>query len=367
MKVCCVFNYNPHYRFPIYKSISEEFDCDFYFGDSVFTPIKQFDPNKLKGFKSYLKAKKTNFKGFIWHRGFSKIFSLKYTHYIITGDTAILLNWLIILFAKLTGRKVFAWTHGIKSNNIKIHTKLLLKAFFLPMDGILMYNEYNCKYMSILGCKKERLHIIHNSLDTEVQTEIYNTLKPNNIYSEHFGNSYPIIIFIGRVQKVKKTSMILEAMNILRAEGIISNLIVVGENVDDKDFDGKIKEYNLEENTWIYGPCFDERTNAELIYNANVCVSPGNVGLAAIHCLTYGTPVVTNDNFNEQMPEFEAIKEGVTGSFFAENNVQSLAEKIKPWLTLSQEERENTRKTARKEIEENWSVKSQIDLLKRVL
>lgn len=367
MKICCVFNYNPHYRYPIYKSLSEVFDCDFYFGDNVFTPIKKFDATKLKGFKGYLQARRTKFKGFIWHKGIRKIFSSKYTHYIITGDTALYVNWLIILYAKFTGKKVYAWTHGIKSAKLKWSTKILLKSFFLPLTGVLMYNEYNCKYMLNIGCKKERLHVIHNSLDTEVQTEIYKSLAPSSIYKKHFKNDNPTLIFIGRVQKVKKTSMILEAMNILKKDGININLAVVGDNVDDKEFDNRITEYGFEKNVWFYGPCFDEKKNAELIYNADLCVSPGNVGLASIHCLTYGTPVVTNNNFNTQMPEFEAISENVTGSFFIENDVQSLAENIKPWLALAPDKRKELRKIARKEIEQNWSVDSQIKLLKEIL
>ena len=43
-----------------------------------------------------------------------------------------------------------------------------------------------------------------------------------------------------------------------------------------------------------------------------MCVSPGNVGLTAIHSLTYGTPVLTHDNFNFQMPEAEAIEENIS-------------------------------------------------------
>ena len=365
MKICCVFNYNSHYREPIYKSMSENFDCDFFFGDNVFTPIKRFDATELKGFRGYLKASRIG--KIIFHSGIRRIFSLKYTHYIITGEDLIFTNWLIILFARLTGRKVYAWAHGVKSDKLKLKTRIAQKMFFLPLSGVFMYNEYFCKYMTKLGCRKEKLHVIHNSLDTELQTGIYNTLQPCDIYRQHFGNDYPTIIYIGRIQKVKKTAMILEAMHELAQQGIRTNLVVVGKNVDDSDFEQKITEYGLEQNVWLYGPCFDEQKNGELIYNADVCVSPGNVGLTSIHSLTYGTPVVTNDNFNTQMPEFEAITEGVTGSFFIENDIKSLAESIKPWLGVPAEKREETRKAARAEIEKNWSVQSQIDVLKKEL
>ncbi len=66
---------------------------------------------------------------------------------------------------------------------------------------------------------------------------------------------------------------------------------------------------------WLYGACYDEEIIGELIFNAQLCVSPGNVGLTAMHSLVYGTPVITHNNFSNQSPEFEAIIDGKTGSF----------------------------------------------------
>lgn len=59
---------------------------------------------------------------------------------------------------------------------------------------------------------------------------------------------------------------------------------------------------------------------------------PGNVGLTAIHSMTYGTPVCTHSNLCTQMPEVESIIDGITGCFFQENDVQGLAHTIKKWL-----------------------------------
>ena len=118
MKVCCVFNYNPLYRLPIYRAMDKEFDCDFYFGDTVFQPMKSFDPKELKGFKGYIKAKRI--RSFVWHSGISGIFNKNYTHYIIGGNPGLIVTWLILLYAKITGKKVFLWTHGIKQDNLSL-------------------------------------------------------------------------------------------------------------------------------------------------------------------------------------------------------------------------------------------------------
>jgi glycosyltransferase involved in cell wall biosynthesis len=58
------------------------------------------------------------------------------------------------------------------------------------------------------------------------------------------------------------------------------------------------------------------------------CVSPGNVGLTAIHSLSLGTPVITHGNFYNQGPEVESVIQDETGLFFEENNVASLSDVI---------------------------------------
>ncbi len=367
MKVCCVFNYNPLYRYPIFSAIADNFDCDFYFGDTVFQPLKAFDATKLKGFKHFIYAKKIRLIGLVWHSYIRAIFDKKYTHYILTGEARMLANWLIILYARCTGRKVFVWTHGAKDCPKNWIKRLVMQAFYRPLSGILMYNRYNCQYMEALGCKKERLFVIHNSLDSAVQTKIYQSLAPSDIYQMHFGNSNPTLIYIGRIQRVKKVDMILEAMKLLEKQGKHVNLVVVGANVDDDSFEKRIEELKLSDRVWMYGPCFDEQTNSELIYNAAACVSPGNIGLTCIHVLSYGTPVITNDNFNTQMPEFEAVVEGKTGSFFRENDVEDLARKIDSWISITEQQRDECRSVARQTIEQEWSVDYQIKLLERVL
>ena len=62
----------------------------------------------------------------------------------------------------------------------------------------------------------------------------------------------------------------------------------------------------------------------------DVLVSPGEVGLTAIHSMTYGTPVITHNNFSCQMPEHEVIIPGITGEFFDYDNPINSMSKLIP-------------------------------------
>lgn len=367
MKVCCVFNYNPLYRYPIYSAMAEKFDCDFYFGDTVFEPLKSFDANKLKGFKGFIKAKKTKFKSFVWHSNIAPIFNRKYSHYILTGDSSMIVNWLIILYAKISGKKVFLWTHGVNSRVEKTTTRILLKAFYGLVEGVLLYSEHARPYMIELGCKERKMHYIHNSLDTEEQTRLYKNIQPTTIYRNYFNNSNPVVLYIGRIQKRKKVDQLVNAIAKLKDERYYVNLVIVGNVTDDNSIGQCVKDNNLDNQVWFYGPSYDEVNNAELLYNADVCVSPGNVGLTSIHSLSYGTPVLSNNNFETQMPEYTAIIPGVTGDFFVENSIEDMARFIKKWTNINAEKRHRCREMARKIIEEEWSVGYQINILSKVL
>lgn len=58
MRLCCIFNYNPQYSLLVYSAMNKEFDCDSFFGgDTVFQPLKQFNPNELRGSQKYVNAK----------------------------------------------------------------------------------------------------------------------------------------------------------------------------------------------------------------------------------------------------------------------------------------------------------------------
>ena len=367
-KICCFFNYPPHYRYPIYKAMSDNFDCDFYFGDSVFEPLKSFDVKKLKGFKCFLHAVKTKFKDYIWYAGCLKLLRCKYDYYILTGENLIIPNWIILLWANLTRKKVFFWTHGLHQKMIKKTSIFVYRLFYSSADILLMYNNFNWKYMEELGCERRKLRTIHNSLDTSLKSSIFKDLKPSKLYQEHFGNADPVVIYIGRIQKRKKIEQIVEAMALAQKQGLYFNLILVGEKTDNESgVSDLIVKYGLSRRTWFFGPCFDENKNAQLLFDASVCVCPAAVGLTAIHALSYGCPVISNDNVESQMPEFESIVEGKTGSLFKENDIEDLVEKIKYWCGLNQEQRAHTRVIARQLILNEWSVDYQIKVLKSLL
>lgn len=354
-----ILNYASHYRISIFKRINNDLNADFYFGDIPNSSIKKIDYKDLSNFKKEFKT--TKMKSFFWYSGSYKLVFKSYQNIILTGDPQILSNWIILILARVMGKKTYLWTHGWygKETFLKGFVK---KIYFGLASKILLYGDYAKKLMIQNGFDESNLIPIYNSLNYTEQLTVRNNLKKTSIYTAHFGNDNPVLIYIGRIQKVKRLDLILHAMEILNNQNIFLNLVIVGATSKDVNISDDINKHNLEKQVWLFGSSYDEKKNGELIYNSNICISPGNVGLTAIHSLMYGTPVITHNNFPKQMPEFETIVENYTGAFFEENNAEDLSLKIKRLVNNKIEER-----NCHKVIDLIWNPDNQIKILKNIL
>ncbi|MFI3316699.1 MAG: glycosyltransferase [Rikenellaceae bacterium] len=337
-------------------------DCDFVFGDTC-DDIKQMDYSLLNS--KVINVKNIKIGPFVWQQGVIRQLYQPYKNYILLGQLNILSMWIFMLLAKFTHKKIFLWTHGWYGRESTVK-KNIKKLFFSLADGMLIYGDYAINLMKKEGFKASKLFAIHNSLDYDKQITIRNNIMPTSVYTDHFGNDNHNLIFIGRLTKIKQLDMILEALKQSNQAGINYNLTYIGRGEDEDQLRNIAKELGIEKQVWFYGACYAEEELSQLIYSADLCVAPGNVGLTSIHCLTYGCPVVTHNNFPMQMPEFEAIKEGETGAFFTYNNQDSLTETINKWFSLSLN-REDVRAAAYKEIDERWNPHYQIEIIKNLL
>lgn len=364
-KVALIYNYAQHYRKSIFKKIDDEFNCDFYFGDKLdwAKDIKKMNLSLLRGFRKEVEnIRFLNF--FIWQKGvLSSIIKNNYSHITLYGDSFYISNWFVLLYCKLFNIKTSIWTHGLYKK-MNFPSKLFNICFYKLADYILLYGNYSKNKMMELGFKEKKLKIIYNSLDYENQIYLRDKQSENNVFFDHFNNDLPVFLYIGRVQKIKKIDQVLLALDNLQKTNYNFNFVVVGEGEDLINLLDIAKEKNIERNVWFYGACYQEELIARMIYNSAGVISPGNIGLTAMHSLVYGTPAITHNNFENQMPEFEAIDESITGSFFEENDIKSLESKIKFWIDKSKKERELIRINCFKKIDDFYNPNYQISILK---
>ena len=364
-KLCCVFNTPSLYREIIYTRIDKEYDCDWYFEDAD-SKLVEFNTGKLKCTK---RLKTKNLGAFYWVKGTLSLLRRKeYTQYLMMGATRNLSTLAFLLLKKVfyPKKRAYLWTHGFYGKETFVEgvvKRLLLNS----ADELLIYGDYACNMMLRMGFRKERLHAIHNSLDYDTQLAIRNHITLSDIYKKHFRNDNPVLIFIGRLTKVKKLGMLVNAVAELKAHGENYNLVFVGDGVERENIEMLVREKEVEKQVWFYGGCYDENANAELIYNADLCVAPGNIGLTAIHSLAFGCPALTHGDFSHQMPEFEVIKDEVTGTFFERDNLNSMCAAISKWFGTMSAKRNEVRQACYNVIDTEWNPDYQMHILNQII
>lgn len=363
-KVCMFFNDLALYRKAIYKMLDEEYDCDWYIEDAD-TGVKEFNPSELHHVER-LSVK--NIGPFYRTKGLRALLKKDYDIYFMLGATRNLSLFSFCLLKRIlySKKRVYFWTHGYYGKENWFEKTLWKRPLLKMADGLFTYGDYAKKLLEKDGFNENRIFPIHNSLDYDRQIELRKQLKSSTVYTDKFGNANPVILFIGRLSPVKQLDLLVEAIGLLHNYGKEYNLVFVGDG-DMKDHLSKqVAQNGLADNTWFYGACYDERKNAELIYNADLCVAPGNIGLTAIHVLMFGCPAISHNDFSWQMPEFEAIHPGKTGDFFKRGNAESLTEVIDNWFAEHKSRREETRENCYKEIDTNWNPYYQINLIKSI-
>jgi glycosyltransferase involved in cell wall biosynthesis len=208
-------------------------------------------------------------------------------------------------------------------------------------------------------------------LDYKLQKSLREQKKESRVSKvrrELFGSNAPYIIFVGRLTAVKRLDLLLTALPEMNHNSERNvRCLIVGDGPERQALEVQAKTDGLGGIVQFYGACHDEETLSDLIYAADVCVAPGNVGLTAMHSLVYGTPVITHDQKSWQMPEFEAIVPGVSGDFFIRGSVSDLTSKTCALLDRTVSGRGAVRAACCEVIDRKYNPEYQAEVIARVI
>jgi glycosyltransferase involved in cell wall biosynthesis len=253
---------------------------------------------------------------------------------IYLGNPYFVSTWISALLARLTGKKVFFWTHGWTRAD-RGAKDWFRRLFYKLSNGLLLYGHAAKMSGLAHGFDMENLHVVYNSLDYDLQKRVGAEVLPDEVRElkrRLFQNpEWPLVTCSARLTSSCRFDLLLEAQARLQAEGHSINVLLVGDGPERASLQSQAERLHLP--VHFYGACYSEPVLARLTMGAHVTVSPGKVGLTALQSLAYGTPVITHDNFNAQGPEWEAIIPKQTGDFFRQGDVVDLARLIKAFTS----------------------------------
>lgn len=305
----------------------------------------------------------------VWQEGvIGSCLKSNFDQAIFTGDMYCLSTWIAAIICRLRGIKVTFWSHGLYGNEGKL--KLLIrKSFYRLAHKHLLYERRGKSLMKEQGFNSDKLYVIFNSLDYDAQLTFRKrsqAITRSDVYPFFSRPTLPVIVFIGRLTHGKKLKLLINVVKQINNNMPILNLIFIGDGSEKKSLQD-LGQLGLDEG-WIHftGACYDEEIIGQYLFHADICVSPGNVGLTAIHSLSYGTPVFTHNNLQNQGPEVEAITGWHNGLLFKENDADDLKRKIELWLKINAD-RDNVRERCYEVVDKYYNPNYQLKVIDRLL
>ena len=261
--------------------------------------------------------------GVMWQGASIRTAALEnYDAYIFLGNPYIVSTWLAAMTAKLKGKPVLYWTHGWLTRETSIKSKLR-NLFYRFADGLLLYGTRAKEIGVEQGFNPSKLHVIGNSLNYESQKKARLKLQDWGAkeIESRFGLRRQCYFLV--VSRLVQEAQIDLAIRVLAKTYSESCLVIIGHGPCLASLEGLASELNGR--VKFLGEVYDEQDLAPLFANAIAVVSPGKVGLLAMHALAYGAAVITHDDLDRQMPEVEALERENLGEHFKYGDVESLA------------------------------------------
>lgn len=368
-------NIAPHYREALWQKILENHNYEFHFfysrNNKSGIKLIDFSQSKYKGYQNKLhliRNYRLKDKVLVWQKGtIKRCFNDNFDEAIFLGEMYCISTWIASIVCRMRGISVIFWGHGIYGNESGL--KCLIRLLFLKLANKHLLYERRAKNILIgKGFNENNLYVIFNSLDyyKHLQFRRDTKISKSDTYSCFSDYSLPVIVFIGRLRSIKRIDMLIESVLKLNSENQKINLIIIGDGPERDKLKDMAHVGIIEKNIHFEGACYDENKISEFLFHADLCVSPGHVGLTAVHSLSLGTPVITHNNFANHAPEVEAIVDGENGLFFKEDDINDLTTKISLWIN-KEKDREEVRRKCFEIIDRYYNPDYQVSVLERLI
>ena len=357
----------PHYRNGILDKLIDNKEIQFTFIGDKENYVKSIKPYDFKSYPHFYHIKSGRIGSIVWHRGlFKHLISKKYDGALVHSSPYYITIFVGVLILKLRKIKIINWCHGILTQDKNLKNYLYYR-FYTVFDKLLLYGSYAKKNLSDYGYPENRMTVIYNSLDYKNQLPYRNSLTPQELFE--FKKDFfrepknPQLIFIGRLTIQKKLHQLIEAVKLLKSQKTDVNLLIVGEGEIKEELVSLVQQYNLTNAVLFYGASYNEESNYKLIASSDCCVSPGEVGLTAMHSLMYGTPVISHNDMDSQMPEVEAIVPTYNGYLYEKDKIEDLCKKIKKLIALKTALGDQLSKNCYEIMDKRYNPSNQLEII----
>lgn len=323
----------PDYRSKLYEYISSETNSSF----KVYAGLTYFEPTVKTN--THIRSLSIITNRFILGKRFLIQFGmwadvLKCKVLVMEVNPRIISNWIILVLRKLFGKKTIVWGHAWPRSGKKSKTNYLRKLMRRLSNSVIVYTK---SQMNELKAEEPNLiiNVAPNALYYGDEMEPDIKVKKEGIND---------IIYVGRLTKLKKPLVLLEAFH-QSIDNLDKSVMLyfIGDGEEKVVLQDYINKHKLKSRVILAGHIGDYDQLKQYYSKSLFSVSPGYIGLSVTQSLGFGVPMLVSRNENHS-PELEAIIEGFNSLFFETDDLNSLKEKIttifrdkKKWIDKRQE------------------------------
>lgn len=367
-RVGITYHFFPHYRSGIIRRLLAShkvrylFVSDQQYSDGAIPPYR-FAPGD-----NYRRARCRRLGPFYWQPGFIRLAMRRDIDAIISlGNPYFLSTWVMAVIARLTGKKTYLWTHGWTHREAALQ-RLFRHTYYRLFEHLFLYGTRAFDYGLSQGFAASDMTVVYNCLDYPAQRAFRESVSPqqvaqvrNDITAEpDAGAKQQVICFIGRLTENCRLDLLFEAIRLIDPSHQRFSVLIIGDGPARPALESSATDNGL--SVRFTGAIYEEEKTALYLMASDVLVSPGKVGLTAMHAMAYGLPVITNGVWDGQMPEYESVVPGVTGEYFEQMTGASLGAAIERWLGHPAT-RSEVAAACIAEIEKRWNPDNQFALI----
>jgi glycosyltransferase involved in cell wall biosynthesis len=319
LRVLVAFSYSTHYRLGVLRALLEDPDTDVDVAAGVTVlrhapqQVAPIDPAALPQLRLHRTYAVRSLR---WQPGLLRQ-SLSEDYDVVVWDPSLhcLTMWAssLALRARRDTTLVYwglGWTagHGPVKERVKV-------AGFRLAHGFLTYGRRSAERAVEAGYPADRIFVVGNStIDTQEAAAVAAAPMPP---------LRPLSLVVSlRLTARKRVDLLLQAAAALDAAHTPTRVQVIGDGPERAALEALARRLGVD--ATFHGALYDPGQIADVYRQAHVTVIPGHAGLTVTQSLMHGRPVVTHGNTERHAAEWEALRDGVTGSFFREGDVDDL-------------------------------------------
>lgn len=260
---------------------------------------------------------------FRWQSGFSLDGLKRGDVVVVCGDLHELSSLWVAIRAKIRGLHVVWWGHHVSALAREGRVAIRLAIAKMLSDVMLCYTDAGIHYLESRGFKRGTVFATGNTIDlasVEKATIAWNGVRKCG--------ARKTLLFCGVLREKVRLDVLLKAIALLMTKRKDISCIMIGDGEMAGVWKSLSKKLGLDEVVIWTGELRGQDKLAPWFLSADLFVYPGRIGLSLVHALSYGLPVLLNDNLVNHGPEYVVFKPGQNGLSYHENDEVDLAEKI---------------------------------------